>query len=152
MRFTIPTRGESGLGLSGAALAALAVLGVPRVVLHDLELGGGAANALPALLVPVVWVAVVVRRAVPRPFAALVVVGLLYGAMLAVTHQILWAEAYDGDPPRLGDRLAEAPDWVHSVVTRAGAVLSSVGVGLSVGAVSGAVAAGIRRSRSRLTQ
>ena len=145
----MPARGRAGLGLSVAALVALAALGVPRVVLHDLDIGGEAVNAALAVLVPVVWLAVVLARDVPRPFVTLVVIGLLYGVMLAVTHQILWNEAYDGDPPRLGDQLADAPDWVHSVVTRGGAVLSSLAIGLLVGAVTGAVATAIDRARGR---
>ena len=140
-----PSRGR--LGLPFVALVALAALGVPRVVAHDLDLAGPAVTWLLAIAPPVSWVIVVLGRRVPHPFTTLLVVGLLYGLMLGATHQVLWSEAFDGDSPRLGDQLADAPDWIHTTVTRSAAVLSSVAVGAVVGASAGAIAAALNRTR-----
>jgi hypothetical protein len=142
--------GDRGrLGLPAAALVALAALGVPRVVVHDLDLAGPAVTWLLAIAPPAIWLVVVLAQRVPHPFTTLLVVGLLYGVMLAATHQLLWTEAFDGDPPRLGDRLSDAPDWVHTAVTRGGAVVSSVAVGALVGAAVGAVATALDRALRR---
>lgn len=135
------------LGLSLPAIAALAALAVPRVVVHDLDLGGPALTAVLALAPAAVWIAVALAARVPRPLLTLTVVGAVYGVLLAVTHQILWIEAFDGDPPRLGGNLVDAPDWVHDVVTRGGAVVSSLVTGTLVGVVTGLIAAGLARLR-----
>jgi hypothetical protein len=135
------------VGLPAVALVALAALGMPRVVAHDLDLAGPAVTWLLAIAPPVTWLAVVLARRVPQPFTTLLVIGLLYGAMLAATHQLLWSEAFDGDPPRLGDQLTGAPDWVHTTVTRGAAVLSSLAVGALVGAALGAIATALDRAR-----
>lgn len=142
-------RATPGPGLPAAALVALAALGLPRVVVHDLDLAGPAVTWVLALAPPIAWIAVVLARRVPQPFTTLVTIGVLYGVMLAVTHQLLWVEAHDGAPPRLGDRLAGAPDVVHAVVTRGGAIVSSLVVGAALGALTGALATGIDRARAR---
>ena len=67
--------------------------------------------------------------------------------MLAVTHRALWDEAFDEESPRLGDNLADASVWVHSAVTRAAAFVSSLATGALVGAVIGAGAVLVRRTR-----
>jgi hypothetical protein len=134
-------------GLPARALLALAALGLPRAVLHDLSHGGDGVNLLLSLAPPALWLAVVVRTAGAAPFTALLVIGLLYGIGLAAAHQLLWHEAHDGDPPRLGDNLADAADWVHATVTRTAAVVSSVLLGTALGAVLGAVATPLHRLR-----
>lgn len=137
------------LGLPAVGLVALAALGVPRVVAHDLDLAGPAVTWLLAITPPAIWLVVVLARRVPQPFTTLLVIGLLHGVMLAATHQLLWAEAFNGDPPRLGDQLADAPDWVHTTVTRGAAVVSSLAVGAVVGAAVGALANALDRARRR---
>jgi hypothetical protein len=143
-------RVRARLGLPIMALVGLATLGVPRVVVHDLDLGGAAATWPLAIAPPVVWLVVVVARRVPQPFTTLLVIGALYGVMLAVTHQLLWTEAFDGNPPRLGDRFADAPDWVHTAVTRGVAILSSLATGALVGALVGAIGAALNRRLTSL--
>lgn len=135
------------LGLSAPAIALLAALAVPRVVVHDLDLAGGVVSTILAVGPVIVWIAVALAARVPRPLLTLAVVGFAYGVMLALTHQILWSEAFDGDPPRLGGNLVDAPDWVHDVVTRAGAILSSLVTGTLVGVLAGAVATALARAR-----
>ena len=65
------------------AMLGLALLGVPRVILHDLDLlREGTAVNLALVAVPLlVWIAVVLLCRVDRPFTTLLMVGLLHGAM-----------------------------------------------------------------------
>jgi hypothetical protein len=126
-------------GLPPGWIVGLAALGVPRAVVHDLEPGASALQAALGVGVVVVWILVGWGRA-RDPLRALLWVGLAYGLMLAVTHQVLWHEAFDGAPPRLGGGLADAPDWVHAVATRTGAFLGSVATGAALGAVAGLLA------------
>jgi hypothetical protein len=126
------SRGERALGFSWPVLVALAALAVPRVVLHDLGMleAGSFANVLLVLVPPACWVAAVLWRRGPRPFATVVVIGAIYGVFLALGHQLLWHAAF---PAGAGDTLPEG-------VLRAGAVISSLVTGTLVGVVSGAVA------------
>ena len=139
-----------GLGLSAPIVILLAAVAAIRVPLHDLGIvqeGSVAAGLL--VFVPVaVWVGVVLRRRVPNPFLALVVVGLAYGAMLAAGHQLLWGAAFDGNVPSLGGNLkgALAPGQ-EAAVLRVSAVFSSLVTGTMVGTVAGAVAWAIARLR-----
>ncbi|MDP9796783.1 hypothetical protein J2S43_005295 [Catenuloplanes nepalensis] len=122
------------LGLPLPALMGLALIAVPRAVLHDLEIihEGTFVNALLVAVPLLIWVVVVVAARVPRPFPALLVVGAFYGIGLAVVHQVLWS--VDAD---LGGRL---PPWAEQGVIRTFAVLSSLFTGLLTGAVTGLVA------------
>ncbi len=97
---------------------------------------------------PAIWLIVVLGLRAPRPFLALAAVGLAYGVMLAVSHELLWVAAYDGDPPSLDGNLegALAPG-LESAVLRASAFLSSLVTGTLVGALVGAVAWAIARLR-----
>ncbi|GAA2113873.1 hypothetical protein [Actinomadura alba] len=128
------------LGMPLPVIVALAALGVPRVVAHDLDLVGGGVNAVLVFGPVVIWIAVVLWRRLPNPFATLLAVGLVYGALLAVTHQILWNEAFGEDPPRLGGNLeGELSPAVESLVVRTFAFGSSVLTGVLVGVIAGAV-------------
>ncbi|MBC3193245.1 hypothetical protein H7X46_19485 [Pseudonocardia sp. C8] len=120
-------------------MVGLAALGVPRVVAHDLGPVGGVTNALLVFVPIAVWLVVVVWRGVPQPFTTLVVVGLIYGVLVGVTHQLLWPWAFDS-PPRLGGTLAGAlSPTAEAIVLRAFAFGSSLLTGLVVGIVTGAV-------------
>lgn len=124
------------------ALLGLALLGIPRVVLHDLDLlhEGTAVNMLFVAVPPLVWIAVAVWRRVDRPFTTLLLVGLLHGAMLVLAHQLLWNAAFDGTPPRLGGNLADLDPALQAVILRAASVPSGLVTGALLGAVTGAVA------------
>ncbi len=140
------------LGLSSAAIVGLALLGVPRVVAHDLGPVGGVTNALLVFVPIAVWLAVVVWRQVPRPFLTLLTIGLVYGVLLGVTHQLLWPWAFD-TPPRLGGNLAGAlSPAAESTVLRLFAFGSSVLTGLGVGALVGLVGAAALRVRGPNTR
>lgn len=126
------------------ALLALALLGVPRVVLHDLGLlaEGSGVNLLFVVVPPLIWILVAVLRPVPRPFRTLLTLGVLYGAMLAVTHQVLWSTAFAGATPALGGNLAGLDPFLQVLILRGAAVVSSLVTGTAVGALSGLLAAG----------
>ncbi|MDR7325263.1 MULTISPECIES: hypothetical protein [Catenuloplanes] len=121
-------------GLPLPALAGLALIAVPRAVLHDLKIihEGTVANALLVAVPPLIWIVVVVAARVSRPFPALLAVGAFYGIGLAVVHQVFWT--VDAD---LGSRL---PPWAEETVMRAFAIPSSLLTGLLTGAVTGLVA------------
>ncbi|APX32175.1 hypothetical protein BH708_04925 [Brachybacterium sp. P6-10-X1] len=124
------------------ALLALALLGVPRVVLHDLDLihEGTGLNAVFVAVPLLVWIGVVVWRRPPRPFLTLLAVGVIHGILLAVTHQLLWTVSFGDSPPRLGGNLADLSPVVQAVITRSFAVISSLVTGTVLGALTGLVA------------
>ena len=130
------------LGLSSPASTLLAALTAIRVPLHDLGIvPDGSVVAGLLIFVPLtVWLLVVLLRRVPNPFPALTVVGVAYGVMLAIIHQMLWGAAYHGNPPTLSGNLegvlAPGPE---AVVFRTSAFFSIM-TGTFVGAVVGGVA------------
>jgi len=134
-----------------AITVALASLGVPRVVLHDLDIvdEGGAVNLLLVFGPMLAWITVAVISRVPNPLRALTWVGVTYGALLGVTHQILWNRAFADDPPRLGGNLeGELSAGAEELVFRGFGLASSLVTGLVIGAVCGLVARALRRSRT----
>ncbi|GGM51032.1 hypothetical protein GCM10011608_39910 [Micromonospora sonchi] len=144
-----PTSRRPALGLPLLALFGLALLGLPRVVLHDLGLVHGRTfvNLLLVVLPPVVWVLVVLAKRVPNPFLTLLVVGLLYGVLLTLTHQLLWGFAFD-EPPTLGGNLSDLAPGAQTIIIRVFAAISSLFTGVIVGVVAGVVAWGLSRVRT----
>lgn len=130
-----------GLGLPVWAIGLLALLAVPRVVAHDLNLVGPVVNGLLVFVPLVVWIVVALWRRVPNPLLTLLAVGVAYGVLLAVTHQVLWTQSFAGDPPRLGGNLEGVLfPAAEAVLLRGFAVVSSLFTGVLVGAATGAVA------------
>lgn len=126
-------------GLRLVEVCALASLGVPRVVAHDLDLVGPAVNALLVFVPIAIWVGYVWWRRVP-PLRALIAVGCAYGVVLAATHQILWTVAFD-EPPRLGGTLeGQLSPGVEDMVLRGLSVGSSLLTGVALGVMTGAIA------------
>ncbi|MFC4126899.1 hypothetical protein [Nocardia rhizosphaerae] len=124
--------------LSRIEVCALASLGVPRVLAHDLDLVGPAVNAMLVFAPLVAWVGYAVWRRVGDPLRALLTVGAVYGVLLAITHQILWTRGAFDTPPRLGGTLAgRLSPTLEDLVPRGFAVGSSLVTGVLVGAVSG---------------
>lgn len=138
-----PSRGGR-LGLPLIALFGLALLALPRIVLHDLDLisGGSLVNAVLVFLPPLVWIVVVLWRRVPNPFVTLLVVGVFHGAVLALTHQLLWNASFADERPALGGNLADLDADVQNVIIRFFAVVSSLFTGVVVAAIAGLVAWG----------
>ncbi|MDA2803957.1 hypothetical protein O4U47_05495 [Nocardiopsis sp. LSu2-4] len=132
------SRGRLGLPVLG--VIGLALLGVPRVVAHDLGLVGAAGNAFLVWAPLTVWVAVVLWRRVPNPLVPLIAVGVAYGVLLAVAHQATWAWAFD-TPPALGGGLEGVlPPAAEGFLMRGFSFVSSLFVGTLVGAGCGVVA------------
>lgn len=130
------------LGLPLVAIMGLALLAVPRVILHDLDIihEGTAINALFVFLPPVVWVVVVLAARVPHPFVTALAIGICYGIFLALGHQLMWGIHVGDNPPRLGGNLSGLDPSIQAVVVRSFAVLSSLVTGTVVGAITGLVA------------
>ncbi|NKY59298.1 hypothetical protein HGA15_24710 [Nocardia flavorosea] len=121
-------------------VVALAGLGVPRVVAHDLGLAGPVANSVLVFVPLAIWVGWVLWRRVP-PLPALVVVGVVYGILLAITHQLLWLDAFDSAPPELGGNLAGYfSPTAEQVIVRLASAGSSIVTGVLLGTVTGIVA------------
>jgi hypothetical protein len=137
----VSSRIRGVLGVSPPVLLGLALLGVPRVVAHDLRLVGPVVNALLVFVPIAVWIGFVLAARVPNPFLTLLAVGVLYGVLLGVTHQLLWADAFAGDPPSLGGNLAGAmPPAGEAVLLRVFAFGSSLFIGAFTGVATGAAA------------
>lgn len=138
------------LGLPVSVIILLAAIAAIRVPLHDLGIvPQGSVVAWLLVFVPLaICLIVVLRQQVPNPFLALTAVGVAYGVMLAVIHQLLWTAAYDGSAPSLGGDLEGvlAPG-LEAVVFRTSAFFSSLVTGTVLGAVVGAIAWAIERLR-----
>jgi hypothetical protein len=138
------------LGLSVPAIALLAAIAAIRVPLHDLGIvNEGSAAAWLLVFAPLaLWVGVVLLRGTPNPLLTLTAVGLAYGVMLAVIHQMLWVAAFGGNPPSLGGNLEGvlAPG-LEALVLRAASIPSSIVTGAVLGAAAGALAWMIERVR-----
>ena len=133
-------------------IVALAALAVPRVVAHDLRLvePGGIVNALLVFVPPIIWLGVVLWRRTARPFLTVLLIGLCYGIMLAIGHQLLWSAAFGDNPPRLGGAFGQVDPIVENLAVRAAAFISSILTGTFVGVLVGAVAAGLAQVQRRL--
>jgi hypothetical protein len=138
------------LGLPVSAIILLAAIAAIRVPFHDLGVvpEGSVVAGLLVFVPLAIWLGVVLWRRVPSPFLALTAVGLAYGVMLAVIHQLLWTAAFDGSPPRLGGNLEDVLDpGLEAIVFRISAFFSSLVTGTVLGAIVGAIAWMIERVR-----
>jgi hypothetical protein len=130
----------------------LGALTVPRVVAHDLRLIPieGTVYTVLAIAPLLVWLIVAVFRKTSRPLFDFVVIGLAYGFLLALTHQILWDASWGTDVPHIGGNLAGKLNPIaESLILRAFAVGSSVVTGLVFGAAFGLVAVLAMKLRNR---
>jgi len=143
------------LGLPISAIILLAAIAAIRVPLHDLGIVSERSfvNSLLVFVPLAIWIIVVLRQRVPNPFLGLTTVGVAYGVMLAVIHQLLWTTAYEGSPPSLGGNLEGvlAPG-LEAVIFRTSAFFSSIVTGTAMGAVVGAIAWVIERMAACLTR
>lgn len=130
-------------GMPVIAMAGLALLGIPRVVLHDLDLisGGSPVTWLLAVGPLAAWVAVTVLRRSPRPFMTVLTTGMMFGVMLVITHQLLWDVAFDGSPPVVG------PGDGSALIPRIAAIPSGLVTGAAIGAIGGLVAWAVTAAR-----
>lgn len=139
-------RRPRALGLSHLAIIGLALLALPRVILHDLGLiaEGTLVNLLLVVAPVAIWIAVVLLRRAPKPFLTLLVTGAWYALFLTISHQLLWETSFAGDPPQLGGALAGLDPLLENIIVRTFAAGSSLVTGLVVGAASGLIALGLR--------
>lgn len=137
-----PTENQRSLGLPVIALIGLALLGVPRVILHDLDIltEGTLVNGLFVFVPLVIWIGITLWKRVPNPFLTLLVTGAIYGAFLAFGHQILWNASFDGQTPQLGGNLPDLDSGVQEIIFRAFATASSMFTGVMVGVITGLLA------------
>ncbi|MEV0589906.1 hypothetical protein [Nonomuraea cavernae] len=131
---------KAWLGLPASAVWGLALLGLPRVIAHDLRLVGPTVNALLVFVPIAVWAAVVLWKRVPNAFVTLLAVGAAYGVLLGVTHQVLWESSFGGGPALGGNLAGALSPAVEDLVLRIFAMGSSLMTGVAVGAAVGAVA------------
>lgn len=148
MTKTLKQKIETDLPL--AIIGILAILPIPRVVLHDLH--AVSFDSLPYKLLAVVpfvaWIGVAVLRKTKRPFVDFLTLGLAFGMLLALTHQLLWDAAWGANPPRIEGNLAgQLAPSVESVVLRAASVASGLMTGLMTGLAAGLVAFGAMKLR-----
>ena len=137
-----------GRAFSPLLIIGLAALAVPRVIVHDLRLAppNGIVNGLLVFVPPLIWLAVVLWQRPPRPFLTYLLIGVCYGIMLAIGHQLMWTAAFDGNPPQIGGNLEGRLDpAIENLVLRTFAFVSSVITGTLVGAVVGAIGAVLAR-------
>lgn len=138
-----------------ALIVALAATAAVRAPLHDLGVidEGSPLTAVLAVVTLVLWVVTVLWWRSERPLLALTTVGLTYGVMLAVVHQVFWTQAFGGDPPALGDNLEGVlPPTVEALLLRAAAVPSGLVTGTVLGLLTGTVAWAIGRATGRAGQ
>ncbi|WP_020380297.1 hypothetical protein [Nocardiopsis potens] len=128
----------------------MALLGVPRVVAHDLGPPPQAVNAVLVFVPVAVWIAVALRKRVPSPLVTLLAVGLVYGVLLGAVHQVLWTHSFAGGAPELGGNLAGTlSPAAEDLVLRGASMVSSLFTGALVGLISGLVALGLSRALHR---
>ncbi|MPY96677.1 MAG: hypothetical protein GEU97_01530 [Actinophytocola sp.] len=142
------------MGLPLPAAFALALLAAPRLVLHDLGIieEGTVVNALFVFVPPLIWIAVAVLHKIDHPILTLFVVGVFYGALLAIGHQVLWHINTGDDQVMLGGNLADIDPDVQTVIIRVFAAISSVVTGSLVGTAAGLIAWALLKAISRSTK
>lgn len=149
-----PTR-RRALDLPLLAVVGLALLAVPRAVLHDLHAvaPNTFVNFVLAVAPPLIWVVVVAARRRTRPFLTVLAIGGCYGVFLALVHQLFWHINFAGDLPQLGGNLGHLDPVAQDVILRTFTAVSSVFTGLAVGAIAGllawALGALLRRGSAR---
>ena len=121
------------------SILVLAAIAVPRVIIHDLHLAD--LDSVPYKILATVpfliWFGVAVFRKTTKPLADFLVLGLVFGILLAITHQLLWHSALNGQLPQLNTTLDPA---AQEIVLRIAAVLSSILTGAIIGAFFGCIA------------
>lgn len=136
------------------ALLGLALLAIPRVVVHDLKmvpLDSGFYRAL-AIAPLVIWLGAAMFWKTSRPVRDFLVLGLCFGVLLGVTHQVLWDAAWGGNTPHIGGNFeGKLSPLVESLVLRGFALGSSLVTGLVFGAPFVLVALGASKLRRSTT-
>ncbi len=137
---------ETKSGIPMYMLFILALLGVPRVLAHDLKWleSGDVVNMLLVFIPPIVWLCIVLWKGRQDVFKSLLFIGIFYGVLLGIIHQILWATAFDS-PPVLGGNLSDLSPAAVSILARTFGFTSSLATGAVIGAVLGFIGTFFRR-------
>lgn len=128
------------LGIPVITLLLLSLLGVPRVITHDLSMvaEGSLINSILVFAPIIIWIVYIVWKGVNKPFLSLLLIGVFYGIFLAIGHQILWSFSFDA-PIQFGGNLSDLPQTTVNVIARIFAFFSSLITGTVVGVFTGLV-------------
>ncbi|GAB2571008.1 hypothetical protein [Gracilibacillus alcaliphilus] len=139
------------LGMPFFTLLLLSLLGVPRVILHDLNIieEGSLVNSIFVFVPIIIWIAYIVWRDVKKPFLSLLLIGFFYGIFLAIVHQLLWGMAFD-EPIQLGGNLSDLPQTTANLIVRIFAFFNSITTGIVIGIIIGTVGSLVNVIKKRL--
>ncbi|HEU5121447.1 MAG TPA: hypothetical protein VFT59_01260 [Candidatus Saccharimonadales bacterium] len=135
-------------------IVALVALMLPRTLLNELGVVAEATLAYYVLaLTPfVIWLGVALLRKTKKPMMDFLILGLLFGILLAVIHQLFWAvgSAVSQHAPQFAIDFASQfdPAW-RELITRSISVCISLIIGLGSGIIFGAIATISTLIRSR---
>jgi hypothetical protein len=147
---TSKSKSTSGSNFPLLLVIMLAIIMIPRVVLHDLRVIplDSVWYKIAAVGPLVAWLGFAVFGRTRRPFYNFLLVGLCFGLLLGVTHQLLWTASWGTNPPHLGGNLAGTMSpIVEELVLRAAAFVSSLGTGLIFGMAFGLIAVAASKLR-----
>lgn len=115
----------------------LSLAGVPRVILHDLSVikEGTFVNALFVFVPILIWIVYILMKRVRRPFITMLMLCVIYGVFLAVTHQLLWTAAFPQGVSLGGNFSGSA--FPSEIIIRGFAVISSLSTGVVMGVILG---------------
>ena len=135
---------ENKLGVGFFELIILSLLGLPRIILHDLSLieEGTFINGLLVCMPIIIWITYILVKNVETPFLSMFILCCMYGVFLALTHQILWLQSFP-EPVQFGGNLSNVPPAVSNGIARVFAFLSSLTTGAVLGVILGAVTRGL---------
>ncbi|MEY8561146.1 hypothetical protein AALF85_10620 [Jeotgalicoccus halotolerans] len=127
---------ESKIGMRIIEIIFLVLLGIPRTILHDLSLieEGTFINLLFVFVPILVWIVYILFRNDKAPAFSIFILCVLYGVILAVTHQLLWAHSFPGYI-QLGGNLSELSGALSTFIARSFAFISSLMTGALTGLV-----------------
>ena len=124
-------------------LVILALLALPRVIMHDLRIIplDSALYKFFAVTPFLIWLGFAVMAKTSRPFKDFLTLGIIFGIFLAITHQITWDAAWGDNLPNLGGNLEGKLSYsTEKFIIRVGAFFSSLTTGAILGIIFGGVA------------
>lgn len=127
----------------------LAALALPRVIIHDLHLADLSSAPYKALAtVPyLIWFLVAILHKSNTPLKDFLMMGAMFGALLALIHQVLWESALKTADINMSITLDPS---VEQIVLRTAAIISSLLTGLVIGGFFGCIAWAANAIRRRL--
>jgi hypothetical protein len=150
---TLPDHKKRGLSIfrtdmSLVLLVVLAAIALPRVIVVDLQLLSFESPLYKALAVGpfLVYLAIALFRKNKRPFYDFIILGVLLGLFVAITHQITWDENISGLKGNLQGFFSPA---VEEIVIRTVIFIRIFATRLLVGVVFGLIASAVCWIRER---